>query len=461
MTKMLRHRPESEIIRPSAADKGEYKQVKCKRLMTGLAAVLAACMLAPQAMAISIAAQSAFVMDGATGEELFSKDCDAARVPASMTKVLTAYIIYQELEKGTLTLETPITISRNAAVKSRDASYPQPVPLAEGASYTVDQLLDLIMIPSASASCIAMAEAISGSEEAFVARMNETARALGLTATYYNCHGARPNYITARSQALLTKQFIDTYPDILRYTAKASCEFQGKTYRNTNRLVNADTAYAGADGFKTGTISAAGYCITTTATRNGRRVISVVMKSTSDSARFSDSRALLDFGFAEQAKRDASRASTVAAITAQPASVAPLTPFTVSASLSGLSVPYYTRAQWYVNGEPVPGYLNTYYYALNNKPSTLTCTLPAGTADTVTIRFALTMPDGSERAAETTIPVVSETAPDVPATETAPEIPPQNLTGTPLPDAQTGQNAPIPSGEPAADLSGAPAGKAA
>ena len=86
------------------------------------------------------------------------------------------YIIYQELEAGRLTLETPVRISHNVAVKSRDSNYPTAVPLTEGVTYTVETLLHLIMIPSASASCIAMAEHISGSESAFVARMNQTAR---------------------------------------------------------------------------------------------------------------------------------------------------------------------------------------------------------------------------------------------------------------------------------------------
>lgn len=381
-----------------------------KRLSAALTAVLLICMLTPQVFAFSIHAASAFVMDGATGEELFSKDCDAARVPASMTKVLTAYIIYEELEKGSLTLETPVVISPQVAALSRDASYPQPVPLNEGQSYTVDKLLHLIMIPSASASCIAMAEVISGSEEAFVERMNQTAHRLGLNATYYNCHGARPNYITARAQALLTKQFIDTYPDILRYTIKDSYEFNGKVYRNTNRLVNAATAYEGADGFKTGTISSAGYCVTTTAVRNHRRVICVVMKSTSDSARFSDSRTLLDYGFEVQSQRDASRMATTAAITAQPAEIVPEEPFQVSASLSGLTVPYYARAEWFVDGQAVPNFINTYYYALNDHPSTLIYTLPQTDAASVAISFVLTLPDGTQRTAQTIIPIAAQTA---------------------------------------------------
>ena len=109
-----------------------------------------------------------------------------------------------------------VTISPTVSRIFRDASDPQPVPLVSGAQYTVEELLNLIMIPSASASCIAIAEHISGSEQAFVARMNQTAKSLGLNARYTNCHGARINYISARSMAVLVRLFIQQYPDILK-----------------------------------------------------------------------------------------------------------------------------------------------------------------------------------------------------------------------------------------------------
>lgn len=359
----------------------------------------------PCALALDFEAESVFVMDGDTGEELYSYNGDVARVPASMTKVLTAYIIYQELEAGFITLETPVKISHNVAVKSRDSSYPTAVPLTEGATYTVDTLLHLIMIPSASASCIAMAEHISGSESAFVTRMNATAKELGLNATYYNCHGAQPNYITARSQAALTKIFIDTYPDILRITSKSGFSFNGTYYNNTNHLLNTMAPYEGLDGFKTGTISQAGYCVTTTAVRNGRRVISVVMKSTSDAQRFADSRQLLDYGFDQIQKRDASRASTSVSVTAQPDSVRPYQPASFTVQLNGVTAAYVAKAQWYVNGEPVQNYGNSNFQVTANKTSTLNYTLRELTGDMLDVSFVLTMQDGTERRAETSVPI--------------------------------------------------------
>ena len=379
--------------------------MKKRLLSVFLLAAFCLCGALPTASALSFAAESAFVMDGDTGEELYSYNGDVARVPASMTKVLTAYIIYQELEAGNLALDTPVKISHNAAVKSRDANYPTAVPLTEGATYTVDTLLHLIMIPSASASCIAMAEHISGSESAFVTRMNQTADDLGLNATYYNCHGAQPNYITARSQAKLTKTFIDTYPDILRITSKSGFSFNGSYYNNTNHLLNTMAPYKGLDGFKTGTIAEAGYCVTTTAVRNGRRFIAVVMKSTSDSQRFADSRQLLDYGFEQIRLRDASRAATGVSITAQPASVRPYQPASFQMQLTGVTAPYNAKAQWYVNGEAVPNYGNDNFAVTANKTSTLNYTLRELTGDTLNVSFVLTMPDGTEKRADTTVAI--------------------------------------------------------
>ncbi len=238
----------------------------------------------------------------------------------------------------------------------------------------------------------------------FVARMNQTAKDLGLNATYYNCHGAQPNYITARSQAKLTRRFIDDYPDILRITSKSGFNFNGSYYNNTNHRLNTMAPYEGLDGFKTGTIAEAGYCVTTTAVRDGRRVIAVVMKSTSDAQRFADSRQL-DYGFAEIQKRDAARKRPVCSFTAAPDSVRPYQPFTVTARLEGVSASYACKAQWYVNGAAVDGYGNSSFLTADYKTSTLQYTLKDLSGDTLDIAFVLTMFDGTEIRCETALPV--------------------------------------------------------
>ena len=247
----------------------------------------------------NVTADSAIVMDYDTGEVLYEKDADTMRVPASMTKVMTAYIIFEELEAGNLTLDTMVPVSNTNADRSRSSSYPAMVPLPYGKSQSVDTLLKLILIPSASASCIVMADYISGSEAAFVQRMNETAKRLGMTAEYENSHGAHVHYLTARSQAILVREFIRRFPQVLEYTSMTGVTFNGKYYPNTNKLLpGLDYAYDGVDGFKTGTISAAGYCLSATAVKNGRRIISVVMHADDDKTRHTDTTALLDYGFA-------------------------------------------------------------------------------------------------------------------------------------------------------------------
>ncbi len=247
-----------------------------------------------------ISADYAIVIDYDTGETLYEKDADSMQIPASMTKVMTAYIIFEELEAGNLTLDTLVPVSEENAAISRDAAnYPASVPLEAGSSLTVDTLLRLIFLPSASASCIVMAEYISGSEEAFVQRMNETAQRLGMTAEYENSHGAHDHYMTTRSQAMLVRECIQRFPEMLDYTSTTSVTLEdGRTYTNTNGLLpGGDYEYEGADGFKTGTTASAGYCLSATAERDGHRVISVIMHSDNDETRHTDSIALLDYGF--------------------------------------------------------------------------------------------------------------------------------------------------------------------
>ena len=247
-----------------------------------------------------ISADSAIVIDYDTGETLYAKDADSMQIPASMTKVMTGYIIFEELEAGNLTLDAMVPVSAENAAISRDGeNYPASVPLEAGSSLPVDTLLRLIFLPSASASCIVMADYISGSEEAFVRRMNETAQRLGMMAEYENSHGAHLHYMTARSQAILVRECIQRFPEMLEYTSATSVTLEdGRTYENTNGLLpGGEYEYEGADGFKTGTIPEAGCCLSATAERDGRRVISVVMHSDDNETRHTDSIALLDYGF--------------------------------------------------------------------------------------------------------------------------------------------------------------------
>jgi len=249
----------------------------------------------------------AVVMDYYTGEILYERNMEQRWIPASMTKSMAAFIVYQEIYAGNLSFDTEIRVSPEAASFSSNrrvsGSY---VPLPSGELITVDTLLKLLMIPSGNAAAVVFAEHISGSEEAFVERMNETAAELGMYAEYSNSHGAYVNYTNAYSIAILIREFITQYPDILRITNMPSVTFRGRTYRNTNHLVSR-TRFRGCDGFKTGSLRQAGWNHSTTAERDGRRIIAVVMNTPSNSARQSQSRILLEFGFDEIERRETER----------------------------------------------------------------------------------------------------------------------------------------------------------
>lgn len=374
-----------------------------KKIISGMLAAVMVFISTANANAVylDIKAEAAYVMDAQTGETLYEKDAYTSRAAASMTKVMTTYIAYEEIAKGNLSLNDPVWISQNVAQHSKGSG----VQVSYGDVYPLETILNLILIPSSNSLCIAVAEHISGSEQAFVERMNQKAKELGLNATYYNTHGISPNYITARDQAILTQTFIKNYPEVLQITSKPSYTFNGKTYNNTNKLLNTMGVYDGIDGFKTGTTTAAGYCVTTTAERNGRRVISVVMKSSSGTQRFVDSRVLLDYGFEEIARNDASRATTVVNITNAPNEISAYKPFSVSANITGVSDDYIASAQWYLNDTPISGYGNSWFNVQNNKTSTLNAVLTDISKPEAKLSFVIKMFDGTEKRADITVPV--------------------------------------------------------
>ena len=256
----------------------------------------------------NISSRAAVVIDFETGEILFERNADVPMVPASMTKAMSAFVVFEELERGNLTLDTVVTISENAARVSR-GNVPgiqgnHSIPLSAGSQHRVEELLFRMLGPSSNGSCVAMAEHISGSEAAFAVRMNESAAAIGMWADFNNSHGGFTNHTTARSMGILVREFILRYPEVLELTGTRS-RFG---FTNTNQLLSGGSFfYQGADGFRTGTTNEAGFCLAATAERNGRRIVTVVMNAPSNQGRYNDTHRLLDFGFAESARRDAER----------------------------------------------------------------------------------------------------------------------------------------------------------
>ncbi len=247
-----------------------------------------------------VSASGACVMDYETGEVLYEYYGYTPRVPASMTKVMTLYLIYDALENGEITLDTIVPVSKNAYDMSRNPEY-SGVRLYYDANYTVAEMLDVTIVCSANAAAVALAELLCGSEQEFVNKMNQKAKELGLNAVFYDCSGlSNYNTITPVDMVKLSRYLILYYPEVLDRTSLKSVQFRGETCYNTNKLLGT-YYYEGADGLKTGTTNAAGYCFCGTALRNGRRLIAVAMKASSGNQRFVDVRNMLDYGF-DQAK---------------------------------------------------------------------------------------------------------------------------------------------------------------
>ncbi len=256
----------------------------------------------PKTAVLELQTPHALVMEVATGTVLFEKDADAKVHPASVTKVMTVLLIFEALEEGRLTLDEQVTTSAHA--KSMGGSQ---VFLEEGETQTVETLLKCIIIASGNDAAVAMAEHIAGSEEAFVARMNERAAELGMKNTHFvDCCGltdSSDHYTTARDVALASRELLARFPqvtdyskiwmeDITHVTAKGSSTF---TLTNTNKLLR---AFDGCDGLKTGSTSYAKYCLSATAQRGGIRLIGTVMTAPDSKTRFADAAKLLGYGFA-------------------------------------------------------------------------------------------------------------------------------------------------------------------
>ena len=247
---------------------------------------------------------SAILMEASTGKLLFEKDADEKRSPASVTKVMTLLLIFDALKAGKIQMTDQVTTS--AYAKSMGGSQ---VFLEEGEVQTVETLIKCIVIASGNDASVAMAEYISGTEEAFVEEMNKRAEGLGMTNTHFSdCCGLTedPDHLTtARDIALMTRELINCYPEIHNYstiwmenithvTKQGTKEFG---LANTNKLLKMAADFQ-VTGLKTGSTSRAKYCLSATAQKDGIRLIAVIMAAPDYKARFSDARNLLSYGYA-------------------------------------------------------------------------------------------------------------------------------------------------------------------
>ena len=242
------------------------------------------------ANAPTINAPGAIVMDYDTGQVLYEKNADTPRSAASMTKVMTAYIILDALRTGEATWDTVIPISDNA----RTQSPWDKTDFAE--TERLGDLFEPFLVRSNNQMGIAIAEYFGGgSETQFAERMNEKARLLGIDAYYTEANGLAPNRVTPRAQALLTRAIISDYPEILNTTSKHQTKYKNEIYRSTNQFYRKFRHFKGINGFKTGTASYSGQCLSVTYTNKGRHLISVVMGSRGQDQRYHDTMALLNY----------------------------------------------------------------------------------------------------------------------------------------------------------------------
>ncbi|MCL2562485.1 MAG: S-layer homology domain-containing protein [Oscillospiraceae bacterium] len=376
-------------------------------LLLTICLLLALAPVTASAVSANITAQAAIVMDFETGDVLWSRDPDTLRVPASMTKNMTAFIIFEELAAGRLTMNTMVTVSPYASRRSHEWDWI--AWLSSGSRHSVATMLRLIMLPSSNGASIAMAEHISGSEAAFVQRMNETAQRLGMTARFDNSHGARDNLITARSVAILVREFITLYPEILDITRLRNFSFGGSQVPNTNLLLQTQFFYQGADGFKTGTTSAAGHCLSATAMRDGRRVITVVMNANGNPGRYGDTTAMLNFGFAELARRDNLMNAIGINLSANVAAVRRNDYYTLTAQLTNVNTGSFTAhgGGWIINGQTAATFGP--FAPSTQQTFSIRQLLPTGSPLTeINAEFFVNLPGAGRVSATLTLPVSTE-----------------------------------------------------
>ena len=239
-----------------------------------------------------VAARAWLLLDHGSGQVLGQENADERVEPASLTKLMTAYLSFSALRQGVLKPDQTVNVSERAWRTGGSRMFIEP-----NRPVTVTELLRGMIIQSGNDACIALAEAIAGSEETFAQRMNLEAQRLGLTNSHFMNSTGLPDpqhYSTARDLAHLAQAVIRDFPEYYKIYSEREFRYNGITQPNRNRLLWLDPT---VDGVKTGHTDNAGYCLIASARRDPRRLISVVLGTASDNARAQESQRLLNFGF--------------------------------------------------------------------------------------------------------------------------------------------------------------------
>lgn len=268
------------------------RRLSLRRVVFGLLAALLAGLAAPAAAQIGSSRYAAIVVEAGSGRVLFARDADAPRHPASLTKMMTAYMVFEAVRANRVRWSSPVVMSAHAAARP-----PSKLGLPAGSRITLEQALLGIITRSANDAAAAIAETLGGTEDNFARLMTLRARQLGMRDTVFRNASGLPDpaqITTARDMATLGLRLLADFPSEYRYFSTESFRLRGRVHRNHNRLL---ASYDGADGIKTGYIRASGFNLVSSATRNGRRLVGVVLGGASAAERDQHMADLLDQGF--------------------------------------------------------------------------------------------------------------------------------------------------------------------
>ena len=264
--------------------------------------------LPPSQIGIGTLAKQAFMVDPQTSTVLLFKDADKPMHPSSMAKMMTIYIVFEELAAGRLKLDTRFRVSERARAMGGSRMF-----VELGSEVTVEDLIKGMIVLSGNDACVVIAEGMSGTEESFAERMTKKARELGMTGSVFKNSSGWPadgQWTTARDLAVLSWRTIDDYPQYYKYYAETNWTYNNIKQDNRNRLLRTT---AGTDGLKTGHTEEGGYGQATSAIRDGRRLILVVNGMVSMAERAQETSRLMEWGFREFANTTLFRAGDTVA----------------------------------------------------------------------------------------------------------------------------------------------------